>query len=433
MFIARSAARVRRARVAFLVVGLLPCVALLAWAVHIRSTSHRDSLRQAWQQRLGLALEVEAVAHLRPGAVRADRCTLLDAAGQRVLDLPRVEAESAATEDRLLIDRLRCDEHAARLLAALARDWLHGEARFPRSCVVEVADFQWDASAASVAASGPVTPLRVECVARAGSRAIRVVRHAAAGDEVRIVRTWSRDATGAAIDRVEVEASCTDPIPWGIVVALVGGGTTAGSSLGPTALASGTLRATRDGGSWGGTVAGRIAEIDVAACAAALGSRAAGTATVDLNDVTWQQGRLCGGAIGWSAGPGWIDGRLLDRIGMALGCQPRSSAPATRSERAIDAMACVLRFGPNGARILPAGGLREGLVVAEGRPLLDAPATVVPFERLAWMLAAPDTAYVPASGPGAWLMSVLPDGVPLPAGDGQRASNPPPTSGNGPF
>jgi hypothetical protein len=433
MFIARSAARVRRARVVFLVAGLLPCVALLAWAVHIRSAGHRESLRQSWQQRLGLAIEIGSVAHLRPGAVRAERCSLLDAAGQRVLELPSVEAESAATEDRLLIGRLRCDEHAAKLLAALARDWLHGEARFPRDCIVEVADFRWDAVAFPVEPTGPATPVRVECVAQAGSRAIRIVRHAAAGDEVRIVRTWTRDPTGAAIDRVEIEASCTDPVPWAIAAALLGGGPTAGTALGPAAVATGTLRAARERGAWSGTVAGRITQIDAAACATALGSRAAGTATVDLDDVAWQQGRLCGGTIGWSVGPGWIDGRLLDRIGMALGCQPQATPRQTRSDQPIDAMSCVLRVGPNGVQILPAKGLREGLAMAEGRPLLLTPAAVVPFERLAWMLAAPDTAYVPASGPGAWLMSVLPEDASEPPRGGPQATNPPPSSDNGAF
>jgi hypothetical protein len=342
-----------------------------------------------------------------------------------------VEAESAASEDRLLIDRLRCDEHGARLLAALARDWLHGEARFPRSCVVEVADFCWDTGdSPAVAASAA---LRVECVAQAGSRAIRVVRRTAAGDEVRIVRTWSLDSAGTAIDRIEVVASCTDPVPWGIVVALVGGGPVAGSSPGPAALATGSLQAMREHGSWSGTVAGRIAGIDAAACAAALGSRAAGTATVTLDQVTWQQGRLCDGAIEWMIGPGWIDGRLLDRIGIALGCRPRSTPRATQAEQSIDGAACVLRFGPTGVRVLPSTGLRGGLVMAEGRPLLEIPATVVPFERLAWMLAAPDTAYVPASGPGAWLMSVLPDDSPEPPRGLQRATNPPPTGDGGAF
>lgn len=433
MFIARSAARVRRARLAFLLAGFLPCAALAAWAVHLRSQAHRESLRQAWQQRLGLAIEVGAVTHLRPGAIRADHCTLHGAAGRRVLDLPRVEAESAAGEDRLRIDRLRCDEHAARLLAALARDWLLGEARFPRSCVVDVADFRWGSAASTAAADGPPTPLRVECVAQDGSRAIRVVRGAAGGGEARVVRTLSRDSAGATVERVEFEASCGAPLPWGVVAALAGCGPEAGTVFGAAAVASGSLRAAREDGSWTGSVTGRIGQMDMAACAAAVGSRAAGTATLDLEQVTWRNERLCSGAVAWSVGPGWIDARLLDRIGVALGCRPTAPPGDGRTERSIDALACELRFGTDGVRVLPGGGLRGGLAVAEGRPLLESPAGVVPVERLAWMLAAPNTAYVPASGPGAWLMSLLPDDAAQPARGEQRATNPPPTGGGGAF
>lgn len=426
MFIARSAARIRRARIVFLAAGFLPCAALLAWAVHLHSAAHRDALRRDWQQRLGVALEVGAVAHLRPGAVQAGRCALLDASGQRVLEMPRVEAESAAVEDRLLIDRLCCDERGAGLLAALARDWLFGEARFPRNSVVEVADFRWSE------ASSPAT-LRVECVAQPGSRAIRVVRRADAVDEVRIVRTWSQPPGTDAAERVEIEASCADPVPWSIVVSLTGAEPMAGTSLGPRAAIHGSLHAIRERGTWSGTITGRIAEVDLAACAAALGATAEGAATIGLDDVTWRRGRLAGGAIEWAAGPGRIDGRLLDRMALALGSPARTQPQAAQAAQPFDAMACLLRLGPRGVDIQPAGGLRRGLLVARGAPLVEAPVAAIPFDRFAWMLAAPDASYVPASGPGAWLMSVLPDQEIEPARGGQRATNTPPAGGGGAF
>lgn len=426
MFIARSAARIRRVRIAFVTLGILPCAVLVAWALHLRSTAHRDSLRRGWQQRLGVALEVGSVAHLRPGAVRAEGCVLLDATGQRVLELARVEAEAAAVEDRLTIDRLCCDEHGAGLLAALARDWLYGEARFPRSCVVDVADFRWDEAA-------PAAALRVECVAHAGSRAIRIVRHAAAVDEVRIVRTWSQDPGGAAADHVEIEASCSDAVPWKIVAALTGAGRTAATIFGPRAAAQGSVHAAWEGDSWSGTVAGRITAVDAASCAAALGSRAAGEATIGLDGVVWRRGRLSDGTIDWSVGPGWIDGRLLDRMAAAFGSPPRATVPTAGAQESFDAMACRLRIGPGGVQMQTAAGSPGGLVTARGMPLLEAPAAVVPFDRFAWMLAAPGTTYVPASGPGAWLMSVLPGADDEPARGGPQATNPPSQGGGGAF
>ena len=41
MFVARSAARVRLARLVFLVLGFAPAACIVAWAVHRRSDAHR--------------------------------------------------------------------------------------------------------------------------------------------------------------------------------------------------------------------------------------------------------------------------------------------------------------------------------------------------------------------------------------------------------
>ena len=49
------------------------------------------------------------------------------------------------------------------------------------------------------------------------------------------------------------------------------------------------------------------------------------------------------------------------------------------------------------------------------------PAAPVAFERFAWMVSPPASTFVPADGPGAWLMSI----VPTPAHGPQRATNPP--------
>jgi hypothetical protein len=43
-----------------------------------------------------------------------------------------------------------------------------------------------------------------------------------------------------------------------------------------------------------------------------------------------------------------------------------------------------------------------------GRSIIDPPSGGFPVDRLAWLLAPPGATFVPATGPGAWLMSILP-------------------------
>ena len=143
MFIAHSAARVRLVRTIFVLAGLIPCAAIVAWAVHLRSESRRESVRLAWQRTVGLPLAIGALESVRPGVVRARDCTLTAAEGAATISCAAVEVEVSATEVRLRIDRLRCDPAAARLLGFVAREWLERGARFDRDCVVEVADFAW--------------------------------------------------------------------------------------------------------------------------------------------------------------------------------------------------------------------------------------------------------------------------------------------------
>ncbi|MFM8415173.1 MAG: hypothetical protein ACKOCX_10660, partial [Planctomycetota bacterium] len=123
------------------------------------------------------------------------------------------------------------------------------------------------------------------------------------------------------------------------------------------------------------------------------------------------------------AGAGAIDGRLFDRIVLALAARP---GPAARplppgGERSFDAAACMVAVGPHGVQVMPTPRLPAGLAVQGGELLLVAPQAPAPADRVAWMLSAPGTAYAPAAGPGSWLISVLPDGTSPPqAGSGRQ-------------
>lgn len=396
MFIERSARRIRLARMVFVLAGLVPCLAIAAWAVHQRSEGHRERLRREWQRGIGLPLTVEAVRHPRPGVVRARGCRLTAPDGG-VVTLPEVEIETAATEVRLRLGRFVCDPQAARLLGGLLREWLDRDARYPRDCVVEVADFAW-ASEPPAAATG----LRVECVIRTGDRAVRIVRQGGPDggprSEVRVVRT--------AGERLEVDGDGAEPVPLAIAAAALG----LHATMAGDATVSGTVRAVREDGTWSGTAAGRIDRLSLERCTARLQARAAGEATATVRRLVWAGGRIRDAEIECAVGRGRVEQRLLDGLVNAVGCRPgaahRTLSGAT--ERSFDAAGCVLRLDPRGIEVLSGANLGGALAVAEGLSMVEPPGGVLPPERLAWLLAAPGAVFVPSAGPGSWLLEVMP-------------------------
>ena len=58
MFIARSAARIRAARTAFLLLAAVPTAAVIGWAAYLHSDGHRTAVERQWQNATGLPLTI---------------------------------------------------------------------------------------------------------------------------------------------------------------------------------------------------------------------------------------------------------------------------------------------------------------------------------------------------------------------------------------
>lgn len=415
MFIERSAARVRFSRLAFLVAGLLPLLLLAAWAMHRGSAAHRDAVRAAWQVAVGLPLDVASITHPRPGVVAATGVVVRSPAGRVVLEVPAVEVESAATEDRLRIRGVRLDAAAAAVLGGLAGEWLRSDARHPRNCLVDAVDVVCDA--AEPRGDGPAS-LRIECVGRGPTRAIRVVRDD--GDEVRVVRTLGGDGASGG-QRYEVEGRLSTPVPAGVVAAAMGLPNDVAEALPAQATIMGDLRAVAEDAGWSGSGSGRIEGVDIGRCSAAVHATAAGIANIAIQRFVWRDGRLVDVAVRCDCGPGWVDAALFDRLVIALGCRPGPAFQSSAATQAFDAASCALELDGSRVVVRPAG-VTEGLAASRGAVLLHPPAAPVAFERFAWMMSPPAATFVPAAGPGAWLMSIVP--APAAAQGMQRAGNP---------
>jgi hypothetical protein len=420
MFIERSAGRIRRARAAFLVLGLLPFAVLAGWAIQRRSAAHREDVRGRWQHALGLGMSIDAVEHPRPGVTRARGVSIVSPTGSRLVEFPLVEVEAAVGEDRLRVDVVRLDGRAAAAIGDLAREWLRRDARHPRNCVIDVEEVSWSSGRGGAADASDASSrgLRVECVAQDGTRAIRATRREGNADLLRVVRSVVAAADGAGGERLEIEADLEDSVPLDVVMALAGFDAGPAIVVGEQATIAGRCTAVVDDEGWRGDASGRLLGIDVSRCVAPLGTRAAGEASLDVDRLAWRGGRLVAATARCRVGPGWIDPAFCDRLAMALGCRPARAA-ADGSGRRFDAAGFGVRVDGGGVVIGALPETPRALAVVDGAVLLDEPPNVVPFERLAWVLSPPSAAFVPAGGAGAWLMSVQPR-----EGGGREASLP---------
>jgi hypothetical protein len=431
MFIARSAAKIRLVRLAFLLVCLIPCGLLIGWAIERRSERHRGRVIADVGRAIGASVVVDDVEHPRPGVIRLRGCVVTAGDGRRMIALPDVEIEDAGAEVRLRIGRLICDAHAARWLSRLSWEWLEQEPRFPRTCIVDIAEVVWDGAmerSDEGSAAAATTHLRIECVVRGGVRAIRCVRQsgggAAADDLVKVVRTSSTAEAAGATPQIEVDVAWQQPVPLGIAAALLGSDEL---RLGEAATIVGRLHAQRVAGEWIGDAQARVSDIDLAACGAAVGVQASGPASVEIGRATWSGERLRECDLVCLAGPGRVEQRWLDAASATIGCRP---GPAFRSlqgdaQRAFDAAGCVVRVGDHGCSVESPARLAGSLMTAAGLSVIDPPAAAVPADRLAWLLAAPRAVQVPSTGPGAWLMSRLPGAAAPAAAPGPAPGGPP--------
>ena len=71
-----------------------------------------------------MPLSVGSVEYPRPGVIRARGCVVLAAGDRPSIELPLLEIESSADEDRLRIARLGADTGTAAVAVDLARRWL---------------------------------------------------------------------------------------------------------------------------------------------------------------------------------------------------------------------------------------------------------------------------------------------------------------------
>jgi len=452
MFIEQSAGRVRLARTLFVLAGLLPFAALVAWAVLRHSDWHLQILRREGEQVLGLPLEIGSVEHLTPGAIRLRSCCLRSPSGETLVAIPLVDVELTPTEVRLRLPRFECTPQEARTLAAIARAWLQEPVRFSRAWVIDVDEFSFHSGSPLARAQQVRLPsgeslaeprrsgLHIECVAAGETRAVRLRRDQNSTDEVRVISTLlpkvsqhyagSEDKSSenfvlqepvsgsqmeaekdSGSERLEISGAIQEPLPLPILTALMGPALgNRFASLSPQAEVRGSMEAVFTEGQWHGAASGEVQRIDLAAATLFLPYRVTGQASLAIPCLAWEGSRLKECQLEWVVGSGQMSMSLLDACVVTLGCRAGVAyrSLSQQAMRDFDSMACCVRIDPHGLEVRAAPDRSGSLLKSQGLSLLDEPSRTVATEKVAWIFSAPGTVTVPASEMSAWLISVLP-------------------------
>lgn len=404
MFIEQSSARRNAVRVLFLLAVFTPCATLVAAAWWRHSAGHVATVARAASAYLGLPVSVGAVVHPRPGVLRLTRVVVGDVMAGRghdeALVLPQVEVETAAGEVRVSVPRFECSPSAARMLAGIVSEWLGRPERFPDAWVVDVGEVEWRAGGDGLGSI--MAGWHVECVAAAGSRAVRCRREPAGGDEVRVQKTP---------EGIAVEGALEQAVPLAIVAGFVPGLSRWARVAGDEALVRGRIDASADAAGWSGAVSGAVERAALVSLVAAGGANVEGEATITATDLRSRAGRIVAGDVVVAASAGTLPQRVLDGLVGSFGCRP---GPAYRSignaaARRFDRLGCRVQLENGSLRLWAVDGGGGSLVGAEGLSLVDEPAGPVPATRLAWFLSPEGSPAVPATTASAWLMSVLPE------------------------
>ena len=406
MFVAQQAARSRLVRTTFVVACLIPCAGLVAWAGWRRTGGHRDALLRQWAGAIGLPLSVESVEHVRPGSLRLHGVSVEDDRGGRLVEIPWIEVEGAATEVRIRVPQLNCSPPAIAAIVRLSRAWLDEPARFDRNVVIDVGRFGFaDAVGANAAeATADRAGIRIECVGTDGGRAIRL-RTEPESEEGLVVQSLA--GTESAGRRMAVRGTIATPVPIAAVAAALGW-SLAGQTAGPTACLTGSIDAEVAESGWDGAFSATLTEIDLAAVTATLPWHGHGASRLVVDECRMTDGRMASIRARVEVGAGGLEQEGLETLVTALGCRPGPGwRPAPRrGEVGFLGGAARLAIDDRGLRIENAAA--QGLLFGDGGVLLEPPAAGVSLDRVARALSPATALAVPATPMSGWLLSVFP-------------------------
>ncbi len=414
MFQLYDQTRRRMCIASFLALGVLPTVLVAAWCIGRHLPGRVEAEAQSLSWRLGLAVRLHDVQHLRPGSVLYEGVEIADPeTGQILLRSTQLKVTSAAPDQRGG-NRPRLAMVAAQPeidAAGLARLWQSLQRLLEGNSGRLDADWQVAATNLTLHAADAQTFTDVEGSLETlpAGRSAQVRFHLAGSDapqpfRIRAVRNrqTSPPATELDLDTAGSELPCN-------VLAM---GLSECKVLGPRCRFRGGLWAKETAEGWEGEIAGQLTGMDFDRLVTDhFPHRLSGSGDLAIQSLRFRRGRIEQASVMLSAGPGTIDRSLIDAA--VERCQLTATTELARApERvAYEQLAFLLTLDGEGATIQ--GCCRPGepgtiLTGAHGRMLGEPPRQPQSVVALVQMLVPQNELQVPASRQTDWLLRHLP-------------------------
>jgi hypothetical protein len=334
MFPLHDQTRRRLCRWIFLISGLLPTFAVLAWATSINSAGHLADVRARLEMETGLAVRLTKVSYPRQDA------TLLEG-------LELADRETGETLLRMRLLEIVGDERALTLIASqpeieirgVDRLWSLIDNRLWRRAEAKQPALHLAASELTLHWAGGLQTL-VDCNAQmdlseAGNTATAVCRIANAKSSEPIKLRLERSGrSGQLATSMELDTAGT-PLPCSLLAALC----QRDNRLGAQSTLQGTIQATESPDGWNVEFAGALENVDLhTAVSDQFPHQLGGTAELKIRKATVHAGRLETAEGEIQAGPGVVSQSLLAPCSEAspithpaTSCPTKSWPPDSRS------------------------------------------------------------------------------------------------------
>ncbi len=416
MFRLHQSTRRRCCQAGFVLLGLLPLVALVIWGELRRTSAHVRSHQAVLHQKLGLRATIARVSHPRPGVVEYHDLALADAETGRPIarcDLAELREPGfvgqptavaitglslpagAATPLYALVDRLLRGVHGEHDLyvTLAAHDIGFAQAERPQDvagirATIRSADIGGEVAIEFLAANvpGPASP-----AAAPHDRMLRIVRNR---------------QQGKPTDGVELHTGADAfPIAWlmplsGDLAALEG------------SRFRGSLWANEEADGWHVAVGGTLIGVDLGAIVSRnFRHRLQGRVDLEIHSARAVAGRLTAAECSVTGGPGIISRSLLAAGSHGLGFLPAYQLAPADELFQYERLAASITLHPQG-QLVVAGKCLEApgavLVATDGQPLWTQAREARSALALVAALSGPENPAVPATAQGAWLMQRLP-------------------------
>jgi len=390
-------------RSVFILGGVAPMLAVVAWATVVHSVSHLEAVRLQVAEVLGLDVKLASVSYSQPGVTLLEGLELADSeSGESVASIRAVEIVRDAKLQTMVLSQPEINITRPQWLWTLVEDRLRRHScETPLRLVAGELTLRWQSGLQTLDCNAQLdsTPK-----ANALTAAFQFA-DAPAGGPIRLHFERSI-VSGEPISSVELDARAA-ALPYPILAAFFD----RRNYLGEKSTLRGSIRAMEMPDGWQGEFSGRLENIDLNNLVSdRFPHRLSGMATMAVDHAVVHCGRLeeFHGTV--SAGPGIVSESLLTSAADHLKMRSERARPTT-STIGYEELSAAFDLETRGLIVRgTCKDNRSGIIMRgrEGAVLWQASGGPVPVVALVKALVPDSQTQVPATRQTDWLLNLLP-------------------------